>query len=126
MTFFDYMSANYEWLADEVLRWGEALLILWTGWWAGGRLGGLAYRALARIGVDRILLQPAANAVSWAVRVFAIVGALGKIGVQTASIMAVLGAAGLAIGLALQGTLQNIAAGVMLIVLRPFQVGDLV
>ncbi len=49
---------------------------------------------------------------------------LGQFGVQTASIIAALGAAGLAIGLALQGTLQNIAAGIMLLVLRPFRVGE--
>jgi small conductance mechanosensitive channel len=52
------------------------------------------------------------------------VAVLGQLGVQTASLLAVLGAAGLAIGLALQGTLTNIAAGIMLLWLRPFQVGD--
>jgi small conductance mechanosensitive channel len=54
----------------------------------------------------------------------AVVAALGNLGVQTASLLAVLGAAGLAIGLALQGTLTNIAAGIMLLWLRPFHVGD--
>ncbi len=54
----------------------------------------------------------------------AFVAALSQIGVQTASLLAALGAAGLAIGLALQGTLANIAAGIMLLWLRPFQVGD--
>jgi small-conductance mechanosensitive channel len=60
----------------------------------------------------------------WGIRIVAIVGALSQLGIQTASIIAVLGAAGLAIGLALQGTMQNIAAGIMLLVLRPFKVGD--
>ena len=55
-----------------------------------------------------------------------IVSALGQIGIQTASFMAVLGAAGLAIGLALQGSLSNFAAGVLLVVFRPFRVGDYV
>ena len=60
----------------------------------------------------------------WGIRVVAIIGALSQLGIQTASIVAVLGAAGLAIGLALQGTMQNIAAGIMLLLLRPFKVGD--
>ncbi len=51
---------------------------------------------------------------------------LGQFGVQTASILAAVGAIGLAIGLALQGTLQNIAAGIMLLVLRPFRVGEFI
>ncbi len=55
-----------------------------------------------------------------------IVAVLAQFGVQTTSIIAVLGAAGLAIGLALQGTLQNIAAGIMLLLLRPFKVGDFI
>ncbi|MEK9942780.1 MAG: mechanosensitive ion channel domain-containing protein, partial [Gammaproteobacteria bacterium] len=53
-----------------------------------------------------------------------LVAVLARLGIQTTSIIAVLGAAGLAIGLALQGTLQNIAAGIMLLILRPFKVGD--
>jgi small conductance mechanosensitive channel len=56
--------------------------------------------------------------------IMVLVAVLGQFGVQTASILAALGAAGLAIGLALQGTLQNIAAGIMLLVLRPFRVGE--
>ncbi|MEM6781568.1 MAG: mechanosensitive ion channel family protein, partial [Pseudomonadota bacterium] len=60
----------------------------------------------------------------YAILAVAIVAVLGQFGVQTASLLAVLGAAGLAIGLALQGTLSNVAAGVMLLILRPFNVGD--
>ncbi|MBT8140093.1 MAG: mechanosensitive ion channel [Gammaproteobacteria bacterium] len=57
---------------------------------------------------------------------FVVIAALGQLGVQTASVIAILGAAGLAVGLALQGTLSNFAAGVMLILLRPLRVGDFV
>jgi small conductance mechanosensitive channel len=62
--------------------------------------------------------------VRYAVLVVVVIMVLGQFGVQTASIITALGAAGLAIGLALQGTLQNIAAGIMLLVLRPFRVGE--
>jgi small-conductance mechanosensitive channel len=60
----------------------------------------------------------------WAIRIFVLIAVLARFGVQTASIIAVLGAAGLAIGLALQGTLQNIAAGIMLLALRPLRAGE--
>src|SRR5690606_36823500 len=62
----------------------------------------------------------------WELRIFVIIAVLARFGVQTASLIAALGAAGLAIGLALQGTLQNIAAGIMLLALRPLRVGEYV
>jgi len=81
--------------------------------------------ALARTSsVDPTARPALVAAARYGVLVIAIVAALSQIGVQTASLLAALGAAGLAIGLALQGTLANIAAGIMLLWLRPFQVGD--
>ena len=62
--------------------------------------------------------------VVWTVRIFTVIAVLARFGVQTASLIAVLGAAGLAVGLALQGTLQNIAAGIMLLILRPIRAGE--
>ncbi|MEE2698108.1 MAG: mechanosensitive ion channel domain-containing protein [Pseudomonadota bacterium] len=85
-----------------------------------------------RHGLDRIprideTLKPFLAKLAWyVVMVFVLVAVLNQFGVQTASIIAVLGAAGLAIGLALQGTLANVASGVMLLLLRPFNVGDYV
>jgi small conductance mechanosensitive channel len=81
--------------------------------------------ALARSGTVDATARPALVTVArYAVLVIAAIAALSQIGVQTASLLAALGAAGLAIGLALQGTLSNIAAGIMLLWLRPFEVGD--
>ena len=65
-----------------------------------------------------------ATTARYAVLVLVVVMVLGQFGVQTASIIAAIGAIGLAIGLALQGTLQNIAAGIMLLMLRPFRIGE--
>ena len=85
-----------------------------------------------RHGLNRIprideTLKPFLAKLAWyAVMVFVLVAVLNQFGVQTASIIAVLGAAGLAIGLALQGTLANVASGVMLLMLRPFNVDDYV
>lgn len=101
-----------------------ALLILLAGWWISNVVANALRRALARTNVDATLTPVLASIALWAIRVVAIVAALGKFGIAAASILTVLGAAGLAIGLALQGTLQNIAAGLMLLLLRPFRVGD--
>ena len=101
-----------------------AVLILLTGWWVSNRAANAVKRALSRTNADATFTPVMASLVQWAIRVVAIVAALGKFGVAAASILTVLGAAGLAIGLALQGTLQNIAAGLMLLLLRPFKVGD--
>ena len=62
----------------------------------------------------------------YAVIAFTLIAALGRVGVQTASVIAVLGAAGLAVGLALQGSLSNLAAGVLLVMFRPFRAGEYV
>ena len=102
-----------------------ALLLLIIGWLAATFLQRWAFQGLSRIrGFDATLAGFFAGAIRYVVLILVLVMVLGQFGVQTASILAALGAAGLAIGLALQGTLQNIAAGIMLLVLRPFRVGE--
>jgi small-conductance mechanosensitive channel len=107
------------------LLWG--VLTLAIGWWVAGLLGRSVRRAASRSSrVDRTIVPMFCTTVTWAVRVFTLIAVLAQFGVQTASIIAVLGAAGLAVGLALQGTLQNIAAGIMLLMLRPIRAGEYV
>ncbi|MBB3947994.1 small conductance mechanosensitive channel [Rhizobium skierniewicense] len=102
-----------------------ALLLLIVGWIAAMLLQRWSYEGLSRIrGFDETLARFFSGAVRYIVIILVLVMVLGQFGVQTASILAALGAAGLAVGLALQGTLQNIAAGIMLLVLRPFRVGE--
>ncbi len=102
-----------------------ALILLVLGWLAAGLLSRWAHRGLSHIhGIDATLSQFFSNIIRYVVLILVIVMVLGQFGVQTASILAALGAIGLAVGLALQGTLQNIAAGIMLLVLRPFRVGE--
>ncbi len=102
-----------------------ALVLLIGGWvvagWAQRSVRKVLHRAPR---VDDTLRPVIGNVVRYLILVFVLVAVLAQFGVQTASIIAVVGAAGLAIGLALQGTLQNIAAGIMLLFLRPFRVGD--
>lgn len=118
-----------EQLLDLTLTWGgdlaSALLLLVAGWFVA-RWAESALRKL--IGpmtrVDPTLKPLLGSLVRYAILIFVVIAALAQFGVQTTSIIAVIGAAGLAIGLALQGTLANIAAGVMLLFLRPIEVGD--
>ncbi|MCB1439833.1 MAG: mechanosensitive ion channel [Nitratireductor sp.] len=104
-----------------------ALLLIIGGFVVAGLLKRWTQASLGRLNRnDATLNQFLSNVVQYGVLILVGVMVLGQFGVQTASILAALGAAGLAIGLALQGTLQNIAAGVMLLVLRPFKVGDFI
>ena len=102
-----------------------AIIILIAGFVIAGVLRNWTYRSLEHLKHgDETLAKFLATVVRYAILILVVVMVLSQFGVQTASIIAALGAAGLAIGLALQGTLQNIASGVMLLFLRPFKVGD--
>jgi small conductance mechanosensitive channel len=76
--------------------------------------------------VDKILESFLCNLVYWTVMIFVVIAAISQVGIQTTSLIAVMGAAGLAIGLSLQGALSNFAAGVLIVVFRPYRVGDFV
>lgn len=104
-----------------------ALLILIIGWWLSAAAGRAIKRMAARSPrVDPTIVPMAQSVTVWTIRIFVLIAVLARFGVQTASIIAVLGAAGLAVGLALQNTLQNIAAGIMLLMLRPLRAGEFV
>jgi len=112
---------------DLALNLVTAGLILALTWFVAGWASSFTRRALQRIKVtraDRTLQGFAVQVVRVAVYVIGLVAVLNRLGVQTTSIVAVLGAASLAIGLAMQGALSNVAAGVLLLVLRPYKVGD--
>lgn len=110
----------------DVMHLIVAVLIIVIGWWTSNRVAQVFASTLLRSHADPTLAPMLAGIVAWAVRAIAIVAALSEVGIATASVLAALGAAGLAIGLALQGTLQNIAAGIMLLMLRPFRAGDVI
>lgn len=101
-----------------------AVLILVIGRAVASVLYKVVTRGLRAAHADPLIVGFAANLAFWAVLVFAVLSALAKFGLQTTSFVAVLGAAGFAIGLALQGSLSNFAAGIMLIAFRPFRIGD--
>lgn len=101
-----------------------SLLILFLGLWASKLIRHLIGKLLSKRKIDQTLGTFISNLLYGVLVVFVVIAALSRLGIQTASLVAVLGAAGLAIGLALQGSLGNFAAGVLLIALRPFKIGD--
>lgn len=108
----------------------SSVLILTIAVWASGWLSGLVRRALGRIhghhAPDPTLIGFIASLVRYLILVVGIVAVLQQLGVQATSVVAVLGAASLAIGLAMQGALSNVAAGVMILLFRPYRVGDVI
>ena len=113
-----------------VIPWGinivMALAIFIIGKMVVGILVRIAKKLMTKAKVDAILVNFIGSIVSTVLLLFVVVAALDQLGVDTTSLIALIGAAGLAIGLALQGTLQNLASGVMLIIFRPFKDGDFV
>lgn len=103
------------------------LVILIIGFWIAKKLSAAAKKmALKSPNVDETLANFLANIVGYVIKIMVIIAAIGKLGVEATSLVAILGAATLAIGLALQGTLGNVAAGVMLMLFRPYKIGDYV
>ncbi len=104
-----------------------AIVLLIIGWTVAGWARRGVRHALERVPrMDETLKPFLAKLVWYVIMAFVLVAVLSQFGVQTTSVIAILGAAGLAIGLALQGTLANVASGVMLLFLRPFNIGDYV
>lgn len=102
-----------------------AVILLVVGYFVAGLAERSIRAGLSHIhGFDATLRNFFSKIVRYAILILVVIMVLGQFGVQTASIIAAIGAVGLAIGLALQGTLQNIAAGIMLLALRPFRIGE--
>jgi small conductance mechanosensitive channel len=101
-----------------------AILVLVIGRWAAMLLRNFLERTMKRTDVDPTLVSFSSNLAYVAMFAFVIIAALAQLGIQTTSFIAILGAAGLAIGLALQGSLANFAAGVLMLLFRPFKVDD--
>jgi len=128
-TNFD-VDAIVEGLSGIVTTWGVrvvgALALLIVGLIVCKMIRASVRKALGRAGLDQTLIPFVSSLVYYLLLTFLILAVLSLFGIQTTSFIAVLGAAGLAVGLALQGTLAKFASGVMLLVFRPFRVGDYV
>jgi len=117
----DYMSINAIDLAGKIVG---ALVIFYGGRWLAGLAVGALRKVMQRQEIDKTLETFVCNLVRMALLVVVIIAAISALGIQTASFIAIFGAAGLAVGLALQGSLSNFAAGVLIVLFRPYKVGD--
>ncbi|MFT7389737.1 MAG: small conductance mechanosensitive channel [Candidatus Endobugula sp.] len=126
MTFEEVSSVISEYAILYGVKFVTAIIIYLVGKWVAGMLSNLIAKGLDKKGVDITLSKFMNNIVYYVLLIVVIIAALGQLGIQTASFVAIVGAAGLAVGLALQGSLANFAAGVLLILFRPIRVGDFV
>lgn len=113
-------------IAEYSLKIIAAIAIYFIGRFIAKAISKGLLKALESRGVDATISKFAFNLTYGVLTIFVILAALSQVGIQTASFIAILGAAGLAVGLALQGSLSNFAAGILMIVFRPFKIGDYV
>lgn len=114
------------WIVSYGMRILAAAVILFVGRYIANFLKSLIKKILEKGKVESTLVSFVSNVTYVAIMVFVVIAALGKLGVQTASFVAIIGAAGLAVGLALQGSLSNFASGVLIVIFKPFKIGDFI
>ena len=106
------------------VRFLIAIVVLIVGRWVADTVKRLVKQAMVRTNIEPTLTSFACNILYYATLSFFVLAALGRLGIETTSLIAILGAAGLAVGLALQGSLSNFAAGILIILFHPFRSGD--
>lgn len=119
-------AVSTELLTQVGIRILSAAAIFLVGKWIANLLTRLAKKAMAKADLETTLAHFLANLMYYTLLVVVIIAAINQLGVQTTSLLAVVGAAGLAVGLALQGSLSNFASGVMIVAFRPYKVGDFI
>lgn len=124
-------SENIQGFIDAYLiPWGisgvQALIVFIVGRWLAKRLVSFSGKAMTRSKMDVMLVEFVESMLYWLLLLIVVVATLSQLGVDTTSMIALLGAAGLAVGLALKDTMSNFAAGVLLLIFRPFKVGDFI
>jgi len=127
----DAVSRSLQWVLDNqallleyAINIGAAILTLIIGLFVARLISSGFYKMMTKRKLDPTIVDFVSHMVRYVIIAFVVIAALGRIGVQTTSFIALLGAAGLAVGLALQGSLSNFASGVLIIVLRPFKAGE--
>jgi small conductance mechanosensitive channel len=122
----EWVQKTYEYLTINGLQVLAAILIFIVGRWLAKIISKLIGKAMIKAKVEATLVSFIQNLSYVAMLIFVVIAVLAKLGIQTASFIAVLGAAGLAVGLALQGSLANFASGVLMLIFKPFKVGDFI
>ncbi|MBK1439418.1 mechanosensitive ion channel family protein [Parapedobacter sp. ISTM3] len=122
----NFLTAVAEWAPRLISAVISALLIYLIGSWLIKVLKRFMARAFERRNLDISLQRFLNNLISWVLNILLFIVVITQLGVQTSAFVAIIGAAGLAIGLALQGSLANFAGGVLILVLKPFRIGDFI
>jgi small conductance mechanosensitive channel len=122
----EYVEAAKQLALTHGPRVLAAIAILVIGWFVARFATGLVRKGMARANVDATLSKFISSLTYMLLMIFVVMAAISKLGVETASFIAVLGAAGFAVGFALQGSLSNFAAGVMILIFRPFKAGNFI
>ncbi len=125
----EYLQDTEKWLPKVIeygIALGLAILIFYIGRFIVGRIVAVVQKVMLSRGMDETLVNFVCSILRWLGLLFVVIAALSQLGVDTTSLVALLGAAGLAIGLSLQSSLGNFAAGVMLIIFKPFKKGDFI
>ena len=126
----EFVNGLIEWASTDGLDYGLkvllALAIFIIGKWIAGALRNRIRSAMQKRDVDPALVSFGTSIIYYVLMIAVVLAAIQQVGFQTTSLVAILGAAGLAVGLALQGSLSNFAAGVLIIMFRPFRIGDVI
>ena len=122
----EILDKVYEFAITYGISLMAAILIFIIGKWAAKVLSRFVEKLMDKAKVEKTLASFVSHIVYFGLMVVVVIAALNKLGIQTTSFIAIIGAAGLAVGLALQGSLSNFAAGVLLVIFKPFKVGDFI
>jgi len=121
----EYYAKEYgQKLIDFLPNLVAAIAILVIGWWIAKIIVRYVKKFFQKKSYDPALENFIVNILGWALKILVFITAITQLGIETTSLVAIIGAAGLAIGLALQGSLANFAGGVLIIILKPFKIGD--
>lgn len=123
-SFSEYLEGFWELILDYSPKLITAFLVLFVGLYAIRFINRMARRIMVKRELDPTLSKFLADILLWILRVLLFVTFISKLGIETSSFVAILGAAGLAVGLSLQGSLSNFAGGMLIILFKPFRVGD--
>ena len=121
-----WMAKGIDFVTDYGPKILGAIAIYLIGSWVIKKLIGAVRKVLTKGNYDESLQRFLLNLLSWGLKIFLIIMVISKLGEETTSFAAILAAAGLAVGLALQGSLSNFAGGVLIMIFKPYKIGDLV
>lgn len=126
MEYQKYLDKLMEYVAIYGMKALVAILIIIIGLWLVKKVVAVIKKMLSKRDVDETLQKFLGDFIGWILKVLVFITAISQLGVEVTSFIAILGAAGLAVGMALQGSLANFAGGVLIMIFKPFKVGDLI